>query len=241
MERHGFKKLGSETSVVQRIIEQITNALIESDLEPGSKLPSETVLMKRFAVSRNALREAIKMLVALGVVQIRRGEGTYISKRIPDSTLHPVIFSLILRKKTPAELWELREMLEIGILEIAIHKVTPEDISKMKRVTENLKADLAEIPKMDKLLKDDLDFHNALAEGTHNPLVIELSKAVWKILASSLSLEQWSYFPDGPSISARYHQLILEGLEEKDLQKAKGAIQASLGEWRKLHQRKDKN
>lgn len=240
MPKKRFEKLGTGISVVQRIIEEITNALIETHIKPGSKLPSELQLMKRFGVSRNAVREAIKMLVALGVVEIKRGEGTYISRRIPDSTIDPLIFSLILKKKTPAELWELREMLEAGILEVALHKVTREDIGKMKRAIEDLKADLNEAPRMDKLLEDDLNFHYALAEATHNPLIIKLSKAIWKILASSLSLEQWSYFPDGPNISAKYHELILEGVEEENLQKAKDAIQASLREWRELHRKANK-
>lgn len=240
MLKRSFRKLGSDISVVQEIVEEITNGLIGGDLKPGSKLPSELQLMKRFGVSRNAVREAIKMLVALGVVRIKRGEGTYVSRRIPDTAIDPVIFGLILRKRTPAALWELREMLEVGILEILLHKVTREDIRKMKRAIKCLKADLNQVSKLDRLLEDDLAFHYALAEATHNPLIIKLSKAVWKILASSLSLDQWSYFPEGPNISGRYHELILEGIEEKNLQNAKEAIQASLREWRELHERTGK-
>ena len=98
------KKLADDKSIVDKIMIEIKSSLIQGDLKLGDKLPSERELTEKYGVSRGAVREAVKMLVALGVVEIKRGDGTYITKKVPHSGLNQLIFSLIQEEGTPQEL-----------------------------------------------------------------------------------------------------------------------------------------
>ena len=72
-----FKKIKNK-SVVQTVVDSITKAIIAGDLKPGDKIPTEMELAESFGVGRNSIREAIKILVYYGVLEIRRAEGTFV-------------------------------------------------------------------------------------------------------------------------------------------------------------------
>ena len=94
-------RLTDKESIVQKIVGEFRNALVTKTLKPGDKMPTEIELARKFFVSRNMVREAIKMLVALGVVEIRRGEGTYVTKNISTPVVDPLIFNLVLSGGAP--------------------------------------------------------------------------------------------------------------------------------------------
>src|SRR5690554_2813919 len=96
-EKNMLKKIDNKT-VVEKIVEQITEAIISKQLKPGDKIPTELELIERFGVGRNSVREAIKMLSAQGVLEIRRGDGTYIAKEIYPSVIDSLVYSLILEQ-----------------------------------------------------------------------------------------------------------------------------------------------
>lgn len=99
------------------VIAILKDALIAKRIAPGDKLPSETELARRFSVSRSSIREAIKILSAFGVVESKRGDGTYVAKEANDTfVFKPLLFSFILTQPDFRELQELRFMLEDYIL-----------------------------------------------------------------------------------------------------------------------------
>lgn len=79
VEKSIFKEIGTK-SVVEQIVDSIVNAIIEGELKPGDKIPTETELCNSMNVGRNSVREAIKILVAYGVLIIKRAEGTFVTK-----------------------------------------------------------------------------------------------------------------------------------------------------------------
>jgi len=229
------KILSDKRSVVDKIINEIKNALMRGELKPGGKFPTEKELIERYGVSRGAVREAVKMLVALGVVEIKRGNGTYIARRISPSALNQLIFSLIQKKGTPQELLELREVMEIGVLEVILSKLTEKDIEKMEKAIE----------KMEKVCRDgiidkkilsriDLEFHYAFAEATHNPLIVELFTTILEMFLPTIedSLRYNIQIENDPLKGARIHRKILEALKERNLEKARKTIQDSLKVWK---------
>ncbi|MCD6257565.1 FadR family transcriptional regulator [Candidatus Aerophobetes bacterium] len=226
-------RLTDKKSIVQKIIGEFRNALITRTLKPGDKLPTEIELSRRFFVSRNAVREAIKMLVALGVVEIKRGNGTYVAKGISAQIIDPLIFSLLLEGGVPDELLELREMLEIGILEIVLKKVTKKDINKMEKAIQLLEEDCKKGETNREILrKHDLEFHYAFAGATHNPLIIKIAKTIWEMFKASIEKAVYSR----PEDTVERHKMILKAIKEKNLEKAKEAIYLSLEKWgRDLH------
>lgn len=204
--------------------------MITKALKPGDKLPTEVELAHTFLVSRNAVREAIKMLVALGVVDIKHGNGTYIAKKISASVISPLIFDLILTGGISEELLELREMIEIGILEIVLKKVVKEDIHKMEKAIKLLEEDYRKGETDRGVLRGhDLDFHYTFAGATHNPLIIKIARTIWEMYKASIEKAVGSRTED----TVERHKMILEAVKERNIEKAKKAIYLSLEKWSK--------
>lgn len=227
-----FKKLADDKSIVDKIMIEIKNSLIQGDLKLGDKLPPERELTEKYGVSRGAVREAVKMLVALGVVEIKRGDGTYITKKVPHSGLNQLIFSLIQEEGTPQELLELREMLEIGILDIILEKATEKDIQKMEKAIEALETGYTKGISDSKIpSKLDLEFHYAFAEATHNPLITKIFHAVIEMFEPTI--EKSLRVGRGPLRGAKIHRKILQAIKKRDIEKAKKAIYDSLQVWKR--------
>jgi len=228
-------QLTDDKSIVEKIITEIKRALIWGDLKPGGKLPTEKELTERYGISRGAVREAIKMLVALGVVEIKRGNGTYITKNISPSGLNQLIFSLIQKEGTPQELLELREVMELGVLEVILSKVTEKDIEKMERAIEKMAVTYKTGITDRKILSElDLEFHYAFAEATHNPLIIKLFNTVLEMFLPTIeeSLRYNIQIKSDPLKGVRFHRKILQAIKGKNLEKAKKAIYESLQVWK---------
>ncbi|MBE3138625.1 MAG: FadR family transcriptional regulator [Actinobacteria bacterium] len=227
------KKNLRKKTLVQKIITEIKEALIKGELQPGDKIPTEEQLCNKFSVSRVSVREAIKMLVALGVVTIKPGNGSYISEGSSPALLEPMVFRLILQRKTSNDLLELRKMLEIGMLEILMEKQNSKDIKKMEESIQNYeKAYFQGITDSKILAKYDLDFHLAFTEATHNPLIIEVAQAIYQLYIFSFS--KILYSADSVKISLKIHKKILEGIKAKDIQKTKEVINIMFKRWEEL-------
>ena len=224
------KNLGMESSIPEKVIDEFRDALLRGDLKPGDRLPTENQLASKFSVSRIVVREAMKMLSVMGVVEIKRGNGTYITKNISASMIDPFIFSLIVGKKTPEELLDLREMLEIGILEIVLKRVTKDDMEKMAEAVKLLEEDSKRAEKDSEILNEhNLAFHYAFAQATHNPMIVKIAKALWEMFAFAIKKSTLKKTEE----SVQHHRMILEALKEKDPEKARRAIRISLRGWQK--------
>ena len=102
----------NSTSVVQRVIDSLTEAMISKQLRPGDKIPTEIELANTLGVGRNSIREAIKILVYLGVLEIRRAEGTFVCEGFSESMIDPMLYGIILDTSNSYEnLIELREIM----------------------------------------------------------------------------------------------------------------------------------
>ena len=99
-------------------------------------------LSEELGVARNSVREAVKILVYLGVLEIRRSEGTFVCEGFSDSLMDPMIYGLILNQQNTTELNELRAMIESGVLRLAIQKCTDEEINLLKEKLDDLKSAL---------------------------------------------------------------------------------------------------
>lgn len=225
------KGLVDGRSIAERIIAEIRNDLLTGALTPGDKLPTETQLTRKFNVSRTAVREAIKMLVALGVVQIKRGNGTYITTEVSSPIVDSLIFDLLLSRGAPKELFELRESLEVGILKIVLENATEEDICKMEKAVERLEEDCLKAETDGEILANhDLEFHHAFADATHNSLITKIAWTVWELFRPSIK-ESTEY---DPNHAVQDHRMILETIKKKDLEKLRDAIYLSFERWKKF-------
>ncbi len=166
------------TSIVQQVIDRLTYAMIYKELRPGDKLPTEMELAASFGVGRNSIREAIKILVSFGVLDIRRPEGTFVASGFSDKMINPLLYGIILDQSDSLDnLKELREWIDFGILELAMEKAEPEDLFQLEEHLNNL---LKEIDRgnAEKVFIADDNFHEGISTAAHNSLLGQIAKLV---------------------------------------------------------------
>lgn len=157
--------------LVEEIEEQIYHYILNKPFEVGDKLPNEFELGKRFGVGRSTIREAVKLLVSKGVLEVRRGSGTYVISTTP-ADLDPLgLQGRADRMKLALDLVDARILLEPGIAEMAARNATEEDIERLKRL-----CDLTEmkIKEGDDYINEDIAFHTCVAECSKNVVVEQL-------------------------------------------------------------------
>ena len=166
------------TSIVQQVIDRLTYAMIYKELRPGDKLPTEMELAASFGVGRNSIREAIKILVSFGVLDIRRPEGTFVANGFSDKMINPLLYGIILDQSDSIDsLKELREWVDFGILELAMEKAEPEDLFQLKEQLEKLFEEIDGGAPEKVFVADDV-FHEAISTAAHNSLLAQIAKLV---------------------------------------------------------------
>lgn len=181
-----LKKVSSE-SVVQQVINALTDAMINRELRPGDKILTEAEMAENMGVGRNSIREAIKILVYLGVLEIRRAEGTFVCEGFSESMIDPMIYGIILDKEDSYEnLMELREMIEVGVLQLAMAKVKEEELKSLKEKLGHMKTAIeAGSENVENAFWADNEFHDAICNIGKNPLVNKINQVV-RVLTYSM-------------------------------------------------------
>lgn len=174
-----YNKINS-TSVVEQTINFLTDAIIRRELKPGSKIPTEIELSEKLGVSRNTVREAIKTLIFMGVLEIRRPEGTFVRSGFTESLIDPMVYGIILNQDDSYDsLMELREMTEVGVMRLVMEKASDEEIEKLREPLSALEAACrAKKPDLDTVFNVDNAFHEAINELGGNQMVIKISNIV---------------------------------------------------------------
>ena len=171
-----YLKKMDRSSVVQNVIDCLTEALLSGELKPGDRIPTEMELSEQLGVARNSVREAVKIMVYLGVLEIRRAEGTFVCSGFSDSLVDPMIYGVILNRQNTRELNELRAMLDSGVLRLAILKGTDEEVQRLRGRLEDLKAVIfEENPDPEKVFQYDNAFHDMITAMGHNDMVAKVN------------------------------------------------------------------
>ena len=174
-----MKNLKSE-SVVQKVINCLTDGMVSGELKPGDKLPTDPELAATLGVARTSVREATKILTYLGVLESRRAEGTFVANGFQESMIDPMVYGIILNQEEDFQsLIELRELTEVGILHLAIKKWSQEGLDLLKRNLENMET-VAGKPGdiLEEFFKADNDFHDAVSALCKNTLVDKINRVV---------------------------------------------------------------
>jgi len=151
--------------MANEIVRKVSSMILEGEITPGARIPAERELANRFNVSRPTLREAVHVLEALGLVEVRPGGGTFVSRK--PSALSPRLLEYMLQRddKLMAELIETRREFEGRNAELAAKNATPEDLQRLEKCLK-LMAAYVETGRDD--FRYDIDFHLSIAEATRN-------------------------------------------------------------------------
>lgn len=154
-------------SLAVRVSEALKKQIIDNQLKPGDKLPSESELMEQFKVSRTTIREAMKLLKAEHIVEIKRGNGTFVSDKT-GITEDPLGLRFSEKAVLLEELLEARILIEPKLMELAVLRATPEDIAQVGQILEKMERKSEHDEEYTQL---DLEFHTMIARCTHNKVL----------------------------------------------------------------------
>lgn len=215
-------------SAVELVVNRIKSLLLEGRIQPGDRLPNEVEIARSLSVSRNSVREGMKILAALGVVDIRRGDGTYVPTEIEQSSMDPLLFSLILARADSRKMIELREMVELGVSRLVIRNATAADLEEIRRRFSEMTV-LGGNASPGELTACDLAFHFAMARATQNELVEKIYRFVLQYFEPTIGKTHAR--PENRASVLALHQDILEALEARDEERTARAVRASITGW----------
>ena len=211
-----FKKVQSETKVSQ-IARQILLAIKNGDYKPGDKLPSERQIADQMGVSRNAVREALKSLQLLKIVEVRTGVGTFTNTLAGDENLNGEIFPIFEESKDLAEIIEARKAFELGFVSIAVANASSKDIRNLEQSLKKM-CSKAAIKDYRKYLSAGREFHINLAKSSHNDMIEEIAGILWEMTNSRLSaIIHESYAAENLEKSVEIHSMIVEAMKKQNV------------------------
>jgi GntR family transcriptional repressor for pyruvate dehydrogenase complex len=210
----------------EQIVSQIEQRIEKGELKVGDQLPSERELAEQFAVSRTAVREAVKALREKGLVEILAGRGTFITDGRSDRIRNSL--GLLMKIGTTngaANLVEMREILEPEIAAIAATRITDEYVIAMQEAVNIMEIATAS-NNSEAFVEADLDFHLALAEATQNPIIPALMDSVIDLLREQR--KRTGNVSGGLARGQYHHKIILEAVIKRDPDAARQAMQNHL-------------
>lgn len=147
--------------------DKLREMITERDMKPGDRFPSEVEMVEMFGVGRSTVREAVKLLIAENIVEIRRGKGTFITAK-PGMVKDPLGLNFTDKKRLLENLMETRMMIEPQIAYLAANRAKTENIQKLGNIMDKMQE--AENLKID-YTPYDVAFHTAIAECTQNDVL----------------------------------------------------------------------
>lgn len=201
--------------VSQVIVEQIRTLIRQGRLNPGDRLPSERHLCERFGVSRVTVREALRVLEAGGLIEVRVGArgGAFVSQPTRDQLGAGFADLLQLSPLTAAEVTEARMVFELGIVPLVVERATEEDLLALERLCEQQQAALAENRYT---MEMSAEFHVRVAACTHNAAVEMIVQSFHGPLLMSLKEAQTAE-PLMGHRGTREHLEFVEAVRRRDV------------------------
>src|SRR5690606_1275665 len=157
-----------KSSISEDIVENLLTLIRERELHPGDKLPPERELAAMMQVSRPSLREALRALAIMNVIEIRQGDGTYVTSLEPKLLMAHLDFVFALTDATFLELFEARRILEPGIVAIAATRITDEEIAALEACVAR-SIDLVDDHAA--FVQADLEMHERIAKAAGNTIL----------------------------------------------------------------------
>lgn len=211
--------------VYEGVAKQIERLILKK-LRPGDKLPSERELAEMLGVSRSSIRDAIRSLELMGMVEPRQGAGTIVREFSSDSSLvNPLANALKRKEARISELLDFRKMLEPPLAARAATHVSADEISEMEEILEGQEQKLR---RRESAIAEDSQFHYAIALASGNSVVLKVLDTLMDLLRDSR--ERSLQVEGRPQKSLAGHRRILLAIERHDARAAEAAMRQHIEE-----------
>jgi GntR family transcriptional regulator, transcriptional repressor for pyruvate dehydrogenase complex len=208
------------------IVEQIKRAIQEGRLTPGDQLPSERELTKQLGVSRVSVRDALRMLEAYGLIEVRVGArgGAFVTAPAPNLVGEGMAHMLLLASVAPSDVTELRLIFELALLPLACERRTDEDLEDLDAICDRAEATL-QAGAYDVALS--AEFHTRLAGATHNNAIALFAESFQGPLLASLRHAQ-SVAPEMGKAGLLEHRAVVDAIRAQDADAARAIMSEHL-------------
>src|SRR5438105_5408265 len=200
-----------KTRIPEEIADRVRRLIVDRTFRPGQALPSERVLARRFGVSRGSIRDALRTLETVGLLEARHGQGTFPRELSVDRLVTPIASVITFQRDLQEELMDVRRMLEPAVARAAASRVTDDDLAEMERV---LDAQRRKLKTGQSAIGDDTAFHAVLARATGNRVLMRIMETLNDLLIESrrLTLKQ----KGRPQRSIQGHEAVVAALRQRD-------------------------
>ena len=199
-------------AVTDQAILRIKAMLMSGELKPGDRLPPEKELGDKLGLSRSSLREAVKALELIRVLDVRHGDGTYVTSLEPRLLLDAMSFVVDLHQDASVlEIFEVRRILEPAAAAMAAQRVAPDDIEALREIVRSVADDTS----VEELVAHDLSFHRHISELSGNAY---LSSLLDTLASSTVRARIWRGLTAKNAVAQTLaeHRRIVEALATGD-------------------------
>ncbi|AGI23873.1 transcriptional regulator [Pseudomonas sp. ATCC 13867] len=206
-------------SLVDIALEQIRLRIDDGTWPLGQRLPPEPELAESLGISRNTVREAVRVLTFSGVLEVRQGDGTYVR-----ACANPLDTMLVLARSSVEQALEARGIIEVEASRLAAERRTESDILALREALEA--SAIRHGGALDDYIVHDLIFHQRVVDSAHNPVLSELYRYFSQVIRAGL--ERTIGDPSRPQPSFELHSELLDAIERGDAEAAARANRALL-------------
>lgn len=211
-----------QPKILREILEQIKQNIANGQLKKGDRLPSERQMAETFGVSRAIIREALKSLEMIGLIDCVQGGGNYIATSINNSMTEPLSIMFMLEGGSITQVQQLRRTLEIAAVGLAATRISQGDLALLEQICSCLEANT----KASDEVAQDRAFHFTLAVASGNPLFITMQSAVSALIENQIRGVRSSMVREHDTLTRvnAQHRAVLEALRAGDRDRAVAAM-----------------
>jgi GntR family transcriptional regulator, transcriptional repressor for pyruvate dehydrogenase complex len=205
--------------IAEEIADRIRRLILDGTLPADRPLPGERQLAARFAVSRGSVRDALRVLETIGLIETRHGQGTFPRELDVARLVVPLVSVLTYRRDLRDELLDVRRMFEPAVARVAAARISDADIAVLERL---LDAQRRKLKTGASAIVEDTEFHAALARATQNSVVVRIMETLNDLLIESR--KQTLRQKGRPARSLEGHEAVVAALRRRDPQAAADAM-----------------
>jgi GntR family transcriptional repressor for pyruvate dehydrogenase complex len=223
LENKSLKSVQKTENLTRQVFEQLKDQIITGKWQPGYKIPSENQLVDILNVSRITIREALQALVALDLLEKKRGQGTFVKNTFSESFFISLLPLIQFDRSQAAYMHEYRKIVEVGSIELVVERASIEDIKRLRSILKEMNK--YKNNNSDNFALEDLNFHLALSQITKNPIIIRANFVIKDFFRNHMVKIVEAM---GTEPGLYYHEQIIQAIEEKDRKKARNLMKEHL-------------